>query len=128
MLIQEHVALGKIMFCITAMAGCAQIPSAFTTPVRVYSAQKIWFRGSPEPTNGGGKEQSDVVIISPENEYSVILWDFSGHERIEKYKIMLKWRTKETHLWWEGQKGSYSIGTYVWLKAAYHLNSNGANK
>ncbi len=31
-------------------------------------------------------------------------------------------------VWWEGQKGSYSIGTYVWLKAAYHLNSNGANK
>ncbi|XP_016110019.1 sialic acid-binding Ig-like lectin 12 [Sinocyclocheilus grahami] len=47
-------------------------------------------------------------LLSPENECSVILWDFSGNERIEEYGLMLKWRTNETHIYDERVRVSYS--------------------
>ncbi|XP_050962367.1 sialic acid-binding Ig-like lectin 12 [Labeo rohita] len=97
---------------ITAAAGCAQIPCAFTIPVRVYPVQKIWFRGSPEfPLSPPMvEEQANLMwpLRSPEHECSIILWDFSGHERIEEYGLMLKWGTNETHIYDERITVSYS--------------------
>lgn len=102
---------------ITAAAGCAQIPCAFTIPVRVYPVQKIWFRGSPEfPLSPPMvEEQANLMwpLRSPEHECSIILWDFSGHERIEEYGLMLKWGTNETHIYDERITVSYSTGMYV---------------
>lgn len=37
---------------------------------------------------------------------------FSGHKRIEEYRLMLKWGTNEIHIYDERVKLSYSSGMF----------------
>lgn len=94
------------------MAGCAQIPSAFTTPVRVYSAQKIWFRGSPEfPLSPAEVQKKDGLMrpmISTESECSVVLRD--ARDTPEEYGFMLEWGANDRHVFPERVKVASCVG------------------
>lgn len=97
---------------IHALAGCAQIPCAYSAPMRTHSGQLVWFSGSPDfPISPREMERKDGLLrplASILEECSIVLWDFSGHERVEEYGVMLEWGTNETHVYDERVAVSYS--------------------
>lgn len=97
---------------IPALAGCAQIPCAYSAPMRTHSGRLVWFSGSPDfPISPRDMERKDGLLrplASILEECSIVLWDFSGHERVEEYGVMLEWGTNETHVYDERVAVSYS--------------------